>query len=141
MAERRCPYCGELVPSTSITCPRCYKKIPVEPERRADDYRMTDESPRKERGFSRKLALALNVVPGFFGILGLGQIYRDWRQTRGYVFLALGLLLFWGAALILLNVMPILSSVVALPLLIIYVLLYIGAAADLVMSMIFHVRI
>lgn len=141
MAERRCPYCGELVPSTSITCPRCYKKIPVEPDKRADDYRMTGESPKEGRGFSRKLALALNIVPGFFGILGLGQIYRDWRQTRGYVFLALGLLLFWGAALILLNVMPILSGVVALPLLIIYVLLYIGAAADLVMNMIFHVKI
>ena len=32
MPERRCPYCNELVPSNSLTCPKCYKKIPVEPE-------------------------------------------------------------------------------------------------------------
>ena len=84
MADRRCPFCGELVPSNSITCPKCFRKIPVEPEPVRKERR---ENPKNEQGrrYSKKLALALTLIPGLFGILGLGLIYRNPRQKRGYL--------------------------------------------------------
>ena len=48
----------------------------------------------------------LSIVPGFFGILGLGQIYRNYRQKRGYVFLLLGLFFAIGAITLLLFPIP-----------------------------------
>lgn len=53
----------------------------------------------------------------------------------------MGLLLFWGAVLILTHVVPIVSAIVAVPLLIVYVLLYLGSLADLALKMMFHFRL
>ena len=116
---RRCPYCGELVPSNSITCPKCYKRIPVEPEPVREEKR----GPKNEQGrtYNRKLALALTLIPGLFGILGLGLIYRNPRQRRGYVALLFGALFF----------------VLAVPCWIIYVLMYLGCAALVLMDNVF----
>lgn len=123
MADRRCPYCGELVPSTSITCPRCYKKIPVqEPEP------VNEKKPRGERKVRDKdelIALFLAVVPALVGFIGIGLVYK-YRQSRiGYMFLMGGLILFGLASLIVVAGLgnPI-ALVVSIPLYILYVLAF-----------------
>lgn len=130
MADRRCPYCGELVPSNSITCPKCFKKIPKEPEPVREEGR---EKPRQERGrhYNRTVALGLSLIPGLVGFLGLGLIYSNPRKKRGYFALALGLLFFWCAVLL---TIPLFSIFLAVPCWIIYVLLYLGCAAMVVME-------
>lgn len=131
MADRRCPYCGELVPSNSITCPKCFKKIPSEPEPVREERQ--ERKPKNENGrrYSRKVALLLSLIPGLFGFLGLGLIYRNPRQKRGYVALVLGLLFFWAAVLL---TMPLVLVFVAVPCWIIYALMYLGCAAMVFME-------
>ena len=121
MADRRCPYCGELVPSTSITCPKCYKKIPAEPE----PVRRESDRPKNESGrrYNRTVAILLSLIPGLFGFLGLGLIYRNPRQKRGYVALVLGLLFFVAAMGFTIGV---LTVFLAVPCWIVYVLGYLG---------------
>ena len=121
MADRRCPYCGELVPSTSITCPKCYKKIPAEPE---PVHRESDR-PKNESGrrYNRTVAILLSLIPGLFGLLGLGLIYRNPRQKRGYVALVLGLLFFVAAMGFTIGVFTVFLAV---PCWIVYVLGYLG---------------
>ena len=121
MADRRCPYCGELVPSTSITCPKCSKKIPAEPE----PVRRESDRPKNESGrrYNRTVAILLSLIPGLFGLLGLGLIYRNPRQKRGYVALVLGLLFFVAAMGFTIGV---LTVFLAVPCWIVYVLGYLG---------------
>lgn len=131
MAERRCPFCGELVPSNSITCPKCYKKIPVQPDP------VQSEQPR---GNARnpKVALILDAVLGLFGLLGIGQLYMG--ERRGALFLLFGLAVFLPA-LVLTVIVPLISWILAVPLFVIYALAYIGALADLVVgSTVRHLR-
>ncbi len=130
MADRRCPFCGELVPSNSITCPKCFRKIPVEPEPVRKERR---ENPKTEQGrrYSKKLALILTLIPGLFGILGLGLIYRNPRQKRGYLALVFGALFFILAVFLTLGVF---SIFIAVPCWIIYVLMYLGCAAMVLMD-------
>lgn len=128
MADRRCPYCGELVPSNSVTCPKCYKKIPSEPEPVRKESKGTKKDGRR---YSRKVALALTLVPGLFGLLGLGLIYKNPRQKRGYIALALGLLFFVAAVFFTLAVFTIFLAV---PCWIIYVLGYLGCLALVAMD-------
>ena len=132
MADRRCPYCGELVPSNSITCPKCYRKIPVEPEPVREEKRR----PKNEQGrtYNRKLALALTLIPGLFGILGLGLIYRNPRQKRGYVALLFGALFFILAVFLTVGLITIVAAV---PCWIIYALMYLGCAALVLMDNVF----
>lgn len=124
MADRRCPYCGELVPSNSVTCPKCYKKIPVEPEPVRD--RSGGDQKRQRRGGSRKIAILLSIIPAFVGLLGLGLIYRNPRQKRGYIVLLLGLLFFVAAVFLTFGIFTI---VFAVPCWIMYVLLFLGCLA------------
>ena len=121
MADRRCPYCGELVPSTSITCPKCYKKIPAEPE----PIRRESDRPKNESGrrYNRTVATLLSLIPGLFGLLGLGLIYRNPRQKRGYIALVLGLLFFVAAMGFTIGVFTVFLAV---PCWIVYVLGYLG---------------
>ncbi len=121
MADRRCPYCGEFVPRTNITCPKCYRKIPVEPE----PVQRESEQPRNGSGrrYNRILAILLSVIPGLFGILGLGLIYRNPHQKIGYVALVLGLLFFIAAMGFTIGV---LTVFLAVPCWIIYALGYLG---------------
>lgn len=121
MADRRCPYCGELVPSTSITCPKCYKKIPAEPE----PVRRESDRPKNESGrrYNRTVAILLSLIPGLFGLLGLGLIYRNPRQKRGYIALVLGLLFFVAAMGFTIGVFTVFLAV---PCWILYVLGYLG---------------
>ncbi|MDO5852476.1 MAG: hypothetical protein Q4Q62_00075 [Thermoplasmata archaeon] len=128
MADRRCPNCGELVPSNSITCPKCFKKIPVEPEPIREERSSGSGKRRVPWTPNIKIAFILDIVLGFFGLLGVGQLYCGKR--RGFVFLVLGLLFFVCGAL-LIWVIPPFSLILAMPFMILYVILYLGALADL----------
>lgn len=129
MADRRCPYCGELVPSTSITCPKCYRKIPSEPEpvRRESDSRKSEGGRR----YNPRIAMLLSLIPGLFGLLGLGLIYRNPRQKRGYVALLLGLCFFIAAVMF---TFPLFTIFLAVPCWILYVLGYLGCLALVTME-------
>ena len=121
--DHRCPYCGELVPSNSITCPKCYKKIPKEPEPARREH---ETEQRDKRGYSRKLAILLSIVPAFLGLLGLGLIYVSPRRKRGYVALVLGLLFFVMAVCL---TMAGVTIFLAVPCWIVYVLMFLGCLA------------
>ena len=151
MSDRYCPFCGELVPSTSVTCPKCYRKIPAEPdvpkeERRRERQRDTPVDERPQRSYNKKVALALAVIPGFFGVLGLGQIYKDYRSTGGYFILLLGLLLFTGSMLLLTShmhgvLMNILTTIGAFPLMLLYAFVFIGSVIDILLNSLFRMDV
>ena len=151
MSDRYCPFCGELVPSTSVTCPKCYRKIPTEPdvpkeERRRERQRDTPVGERPKRSYNKKVALALAVIPGFFGVLGLGQIYKDYRSTGGYFILLLGLLLFTGSMLLLTShmhgvLMNILTTIGAFPLMLLYAFVFIGSVIDILLNSLFRMDV
>lgn len=93
---RYCPKCGEPVPPNCITCPKCYAKVPSEP---VTSEKTKQSEPKRKSNSTRIL---LTVIPGFFGLLGLGILYDDTKNMLGYKFLVAGLLLFIsGNALIL----------------------------------------
>ena len=151
MSDRFCPFCGELVPSTSVTCPKCYRKIPAEPipekqERKRRERTDTPVGERPKRGYNKNIALVLAVVPGFFGFLGLGQIYRDYRRTGGYFLLLIGLLVFAAAMLLLSNnghgfTIGVLSTIGAFPLMLLYAFMYIGALVDVLLNSVFRMTV
>lgn len=107
---RFCPFCGVAVPSDCETCPKCFKKLPFEGQSEStvfEDGNVTrekteqkQESPRLGAGKNRTVMLLLSLVPAFFGVLGLAQIYRDYRDRSGYVFLLVGLVLFIPSVII-----------------------------------------
>ena len=133
MTDRRCPHCGELVPSNSITCPKCFKKIPLEenvPRRSEPESKRDRDGGRGFKG-NRKVAVLLNLVLGLFGITGLGQLYLGRR--RGAMFLLGGLLLF-SAALALTFIVPGISWVIAVPFYILYAVVYLISLADIVLG-------
>lgn len=129
MVERRCPNCNELVPSTSITCPKCYKRIPVE------EYRIHDETTynqdgsvhreTRQRTVNQRTALLLALIPGLVGLLGIGMLYRNPRDTRALGLLALGLAVFIIANSLLFLTAG-LSLVFVIPMILFYLLLYLG---------------
>lgn len=136
MADRRCPNCGELVPSNSITCPKCYRRLPEESDRSKERrWRREGTATSAEVGRdrpegggsggkrpSRKVALALNAIPGIFGILGLGQMYmREWK--RGAAFLVAGLVCY-AIPTVLWMFLSIFSWFFSLPFYMIYIGLY-----------------
>ncbi len=132
---RYCPKCGEAVPSNSITCPKCYAKMPAEEPKKE----RKESSPRTDRQKSRRIRLTLTVVPAFFGILGLGQIYRNYRSMRGYIFLLLGILFFYtGNTLLFLPVGDFLTAALktffGVGLLFVYVLIFLLSLFDSLMD-------
>ena len=99
MADRRCPHCGERVPSFSINCPNCYRSIPSEDPPK-EEYRIIDDDRAPSvRRVNRKLVAFLAFVPGVFGLFGLGQLYqKDWH--KGFLFLLTGVLMMTTIVLI-----------------------------------------
>ena len=93
MSDRRCPFCGERVPTFSLNCPRCYRAIPMEnraKEERNDGYTIIDDdrAPSLHR-VDRRMVLILALIPAVFGLFGLGQIYqKDYR--KGFTFMLVG---------------------------------------------------
>lgn len=93
--RRRCPNCGAVVPENSLTCPQCYAEVDrILP----DDPRKTTREEFREhiekRDKKMAVSLALAVIPAFVGLLGLGLIYQDWRDPRGFRYLGTGIVLF-----------------------------------------------
>ena len=75
----------------------------------------------EKRHKSRTVIMILAVIPAFFGLLGLGQIYRDRRDRLGWMFLVGGLILY--AILVLLAYLTLTSGLVGVIVLIPLVLL------------------
>lgn len=112
MADRRCPNCGERVPSNCITCPKCYYRLPSPADTTRGSGSSGGEKKKSRWGSSdssgdgsgkkqpkKKTALILAIIPGFFGILGLGQFYmRQWK--KGAIFLIGGLLTYYLALIL-----------------------------------------
>lgn len=123
LSQRRCPYCGELVTSDAITCPRCYRKI----ERSDIDESRTDAFEKENRHVNRnKIALLLALIPGLFGFIGIGRIYQDRRNRSGWMCLIAGLLLFISANMIIFGTFGLMAAF-AIPFIILYVLLFLYA--------------
>ena len=127
---RYCPKCGEPVPSNCLTCPKCYAKIPSEPvkeERQSNGGSQKNES--RKGGKDPTIRLILSVIPGFFGLLGLGMIYDDYKSTKGYFFLCIGLVLFLCANTLLFLpadlLVGIMKTIIAVGLLLVYIFLFI----------------
>ncbi len=96
MSNRRCPNCNELVPSHSVTCPKCYSQVPRDntPERKSP-------APTSSKSFERNMTIAtlLAAIPGIFGLQGLGLIYLDHRESKGWYFLIIGAVIFMSMVL------------------------------------------
>jgi Membrane-bound serine protease (ClpP class) len=90
MNQKKCPNCGEYVPTNSLTCPKCFTSIPRETPVKKEDT-AKENVPRNKNG---TVALLLAVIPAFVGLLGLGRIYLEPKERKGYWFLVAGLLLF-----------------------------------------------
>ena len=137
---RYCPNCGEAVPSNCLTCPKCYAKIPAEPVK---NERRQEEQRTGSNGKNQSIRRILAIVPGFFGILGLGHIYMDYRQSRGYMFLLIGLFFFaignfilWAPADVL---VWILKTPIGVGFMLLYLITFIISVLDSASG--FHVRI
>ncbi len=91
----RCPYCGELVPSYSLNCPKCYRAIPRD-EKRQDQKAwegVPDSRAPSVKTYNKCVVLFLALIPSLFGFMGLAQMYQG-RFQRGIKFLVAGLILF-----------------------------------------------
>lgn len=117
---RKCPKCGEPVPSNCITCPKCYAKVPSEP---APAENQTKESEPKQ--INNTVLFLLTIVPGIFGLLGLGLLYKNGTSGKGLLFLGVGLLLFAvGNSLILMGLPWLFFGI---PPIILYLLLFMAS--------------
>ncbi len=94
--SRKCPYCGEHVPSYSLNCPKCYKSIPREEFKIEDDIR-SEQIPRDRapsvQTFDRRIVLVLALIPAAIGLMGMAQMYER-EYKKGAIFLIAGLMLF-----------------------------------------------
>lgn len=95
---RRCPNCGAVVPPESLNCPHCYHDVPRTITGPENDYHNRTyaqyEDQLSKRHKSRLISLVLAVIPAFIGLLGLAQIYQDYRDPLGWKILGGGLILY-----------------------------------------------
>ncbi|MBP5394575.1 MAG: hypothetical protein J6Y18_01535 [Candidatus Methanomethylophilaceae archaeon] len=62
MSDRRCPYCGERVPSFTDNCPNCYRSIPR--EEKQETYRIIDDDRAPSvRRVNRRMVAFLAFIP------------------------------------------------------------------------------
>ncbi|HKM13432.1 MAG TPA: zinc ribbon domain-containing protein [Candidatus Methanomethylophilaceae archaeon] len=96
MSNRRCPNCNEIVPSNSVTCPKCYSQVP-----RNDVSERKSSATTSSRSLQRNMTIAtlLAAIPGIFGLQGLGLIYLDHKESKGWYFLIIGALIFMSMVL------------------------------------------
>lgn len=135
--DRRCPNCGELVPSLSVTCPRCYSQVPRDDTvpKEKKEYR-SGTGDEGAKGKSLMIATLLAAIPGLFGLLGLGRIYLDYKNEKGWFFLVTGAILFtslllcvdwWDSVSSFTRVLLLLAMVI---LAIVYISTYLSQLAD-----------
>ncbi len=103
--SRKCPYCGEAVPSYSLNCPKCYKSIPREEFKVEEDIRKStipnDRAPSVQV-FNRRTVMFLALIPAAIGLMGLGQIYEK-EYSKGVKFLIAGIILFGSIVALITN--------------------------------------
>ena len=103
--SRKCPYCGEAVPSYSLNCPKCYKSIPREEYKVEEDIRKgtipNDRAPSVQV-FNRRTVMFLALIPAAIGLMGLGQIYEK-EYSKGVKFLIAGIILFGSIVALITN--------------------------------------
>ena len=137
MTDRRCPYCGERVPSFSVNCPNCYRNIPSE-EGPKEEYRIIDDdrAPSVYR-VNRKVVIFLAFIPAVFGLFGLGQLYqKDWN--KGIMFLFTGVLMMASMVMLLTMVGGPVAIVLFIGLLILFIGGYLIQAFDAVVRSLFR---
>lgn len=105
---RKCPYCGEPIPSFSLNCPKCYRNVPREEMKEEEDIKgkrssIPDDKAPSIVTFNKKIVLLLALVPAAFGIMGMAQMYER-NYKRGLTFLCIGLPLFIALVLLISNV-------------------------------------
>ena len=92
---RKCPYCGEYVPSNSVNCPKCYRDIPRDEYKVEGDDKKgvpNDRAPSVRR-FDMKIVILLALIPAAMGLMGMGQMYER-EYGKGFFFLIPGLMMF-----------------------------------------------
>ena len=92
---RKCPYCGEAVPSYSLNCPKCYRDLPREEYRVEDDSRRgvpNDRAPSVHR-VNMKIVILLALIPAAMGFMGMAQMYER-EYSKGFYFFIPGFLMF-----------------------------------------------
>ena len=103
--SRRCPYCGEYVPSNSLNCPKCYKSIPREEYKIKEDIKKgpipNDRAPSVQV-FNRRIVKLLALIPAAIGLMGLGQIYER-EYSKGVKFLIAGIIMFASIVALIVN--------------------------------------
>jgi hypothetical protein len=135
MSEKRCPNCKELVPSNSLTCPKCFAQIHRDAVQDINENKKKDEKKNK----SMKIAMFLATIPALIGLLGLGRIYLDPKDSRGYWYLVIGLVLFLPLLALLFTIFgsgP-LTVILLLIALVILSLVYISAAVAIFFDTVF----
>ena len=105
--SRKCPYCGEEVPSFSINCPKCYKDLPREEKKEPKEDKKKGPIPNDRapsvRIINMKLVLVLALIPAALGIMGMGQMYEGYYR-KGVFFLVIGLIIFIPLVLLIANI-------------------------------------
>ena len=92
----RCPYCGERVPSYSLNCPRCFRPIPREEDKKKGNTAwegVPDSRAPAVQTYNKYIVMFLAFIPSLFGLMGLAQMYQR-HFEKGFKFLAVGLVLF-----------------------------------------------
>ena len=104
--SRRCPYCGEEVPSFSINCPKCYRDIPREEKKQRTETKRSsipDDRAPSVRVINMRIVLLLALIPAALGIMGMAQMYEGYYR-KGAFFLTVGLIIFIPLVLLITNI-------------------------------------
>jgi hypothetical protein len=123
------------VDNNSLTCPKCFKEIPRDvptaSEPRSEDTRSNPNNAGRK--INRSVTLVLAVIPALFGLLGLGQIYSNPNNLKGFKLLGLGLIIFIPFAFLFLTLINsdngILSAFLIFLVDLVLFLVYVGVAA------------
>ena len=135
--SRKCPYCGEPVPSFSINCPKCYKTIPREEPRAKEqpkNERIPNDRAPSVQVYNRRVVKLLALIPAAVGLMGMGQIYMK-EYGKGLEFLAVGLTTFIFLVLLITNFdsfgsFKFLAVILTIFLLMVFIVTYVIQAFD-----------
>jgi len=134
MKQKKCPHCGEYVQKNDLTCPKCFREVP-----RGPPAEYEPKKGKKAGNKRRDIMIVLSTFPAFFGLLGLGLIYKDPKNRSGYLFLAVGLLIFLPSLWLLFTMLRsgFFSALLMFIALAILTMIYISAAAAALLETLF----
>jgi len=139
MPQKKCPSCGEYLPSNSLTCPKCYVNIPrdVSTENRKEE--------KNKDGKNMRVAMFLSTLPAIIGLLGLGKIYLEPKGRKGYWFLLGGAVLYLPLIALIFTIFnsgllsAILLTIAVIVLLLVYISATIAVFIETMMGSIFKI--